>query len=177
MSLVLTLVLLVQGFVHLSAFSQCSHLILTPSTTSLTDENYSIVIEKLPTSNLIKVSVNIKTITNDGSWFIMGASDSSKLIGSWQPLTAADGQVLDCSSSLSTTLEQAVSNENTILESSNRLEFIFYWMAPQSFNQSVTFVATILNNNETSLRYIQSQPIQIELNEESNRFRDVSTCK
>jgi hypothetical protein len=111
---------------------------------------------------------------SDTSWFIMGASDSSELIGSWQPFTSADGQVIDCLSSS----EQAVTNQNSILENPNQLEFTFYWMAPPSFNDTVIFVATIFQQNTTndnsSLQYIQSTPIQIEQNQGRERYQDVN---
>ncbi len=139
------LVFLVHGFFHLSEASQCSELKLT-SLNSNTDDNYSILTEKLRTSNVIKVSLIIEEIVNDTSWFVMGASDSSKLIGSWEPLTSADGQVIDCSSSS----EQAVTNQNSISKTPNRFQFTFYWMAPPSFNNTVVFVATIFEKDATN---------------------------
>ena len=119
----------------------------------------------------------MKQIVSDTSWFIMGASDSLKLIGSWEPFTSADGQVIDCSSSS----EQAVTNQNSNLENSNRLQFSFYWMAPPLFNNIVIFVATIFDNNtendKSSLRYIQSTPIQIQQIQGRERYQDVSPSK
>jgi hypothetical protein len=128
----------------------------------------------LKSPNVIKVSLTIKEIVSDTSWFIMGASDSLKLIGSWQPFTSADGQVIDCSSSS----EQVVTNQNLISENPNRLEFTFYWMAPPSFIDTVIFVATIFQqdttNDESSIQYIQSIPIQIGQIQGRERYQDVN---
>jgi hypothetical protein len=167
MFLVSVLIFLVYGFLHISEASQCSELQLTSLNTN-NDDNYSILTEQLNTSNIIKVSLTIKQIVSDTSWFIMGASDSSNLIGSWVPFTPADGQVIDCSSAL----EQAVTNENL-----NRLQFTFYWMAPPSFNSTVIFVATIFDQDTTSLRYIQSIPIQIEQSQGRKQYQDVNPGK
>jgi len=162
------LVLLVHHSIHISKASQCSQLDLTPSNTNNTDDNYSISIETLKSSNVLKISLIIKQIVSDNSWFVMGASDSSQLIGSWEPFTPADGQVIDCSSSPS---EQAVMNQNP-----NQLEFNFYWMAPPLFNNIVTFVATIFEQ-DSSLRYIQSIPTRITPKQGRDRYQDVSPCK
>jgi hypothetical protein len=168
------LIFLVHGILHISEASQCSQLNLTPSNTNNDDNNYSILTKKLKSPNVIKVSLTIKEIVSDTSWFIMGASDSLKLIGSWQPFTSADGQVIDCSSSS----EQVVTNQNLISENPNRLEFTFYWMAPPSFIDTVIFVATIFQqdttNDESSIQYIQSIPIQIGQIQGRERYQDVN---
>jgi hypothetical protein len=96
-----------------------------------------------------------------------------KLIGSWEPFTSADGQVIDCSSSS----EQAVTNQNSISKTSNT----FYWMAPPSFNNTVVFVATIFEqdatNEKSSVRYIQSIPIQMTQIQGRERYQDVNPSK
>lgn len=157
--------------------SQCSDLNLIPSNNKSNDDNYSIETEIFNSSYVIKVSLIIKQRISDTSWFIMGATNSSQLIGLWEPLSSADGQVVDCSSSSA----QAVMNPNSILENSNRLRFEFYWMAPSTFNKTVVFVATIYENNRTNSglfsRAIQSDLIQIEPKYGRNRVRDVDICK
>ncbi|CAF4549618.1 unnamed protein product [Rotaria sp. Silwood1] len=158
---------------HVSEAFQCSELNLTPLITN-GDDNYSILTNKLKSSNIIKVSLIVKETVSSTTWFLMGASDYSKLIGSWQPFTSADGQVIDCS----LFSEQAVTNQKSLLEDSNRLEFTFYWMAPPSFDGTVIFVATIFNNNITndtsSLRHIQSASIEIEQTQRRDRYQDVN---
>jgi len=173
MSLFPILVFLVHGFLHSSDASLCSELKRTSLNTT-NDDNYSILIEKLKSSNVVKVSLTIKQSVSDTSWFVMGASDSSKLIGSWEPFTPADGQVIECSSSSG----QAVTSENSTSENPNRLQFTFYWMAPPSFNDTVIFVATIFErdtiNETSSLEYIQSIPIQIKQKQGRERYQDVN---
>ena len=163
--------------VHSLTASPCSQLDLTTSNTNNFDENYSIVTETLKSSNVLKISLRIKQIMNENSWFVMGASDSSNLIGSWEPFTPADGQVIECSSSS----EQAVTNQDSVSENPNRLEFTFYWMAPPSFNSMVTFIATIIeqdtSNDKSLVRYIQSTPTQIVQKQGRDRYQDVSQCK
>ncbi|CAF4535527.1 unnamed protein product [Rotaria sp. Silwood1] len=158
---------------HVSEAFQCSELNLTPLITN-GDDNYLILTDKLKSSNIIKISLKVKETVSSTTWFLMGASDYSKLIGSWQPFTSADGQVIDCS----LFSEQAVTNQKSLLEDSNRLEFTFYWMAPPSFDGTVIFVATIFNNNITndtsSLRHIQSASIEIEQTQRRDRYQDVN---
>ena len=177
MSLFPVLVLLVHAILHSSEASQCSELNLTPLNTN-TDDNYSIVIEKLKSSKVIKVSLINKQSVSDTSWFLMGASDSSKLIGAWEPFTPIDGKVIDCSSSL----EQAVTNQNSINENPTKSQFTFYWMAPPSSNtNTVIFVATIFyknpTNDQSTLRYIQSIPIEIQQTQARERYQDISPSK
>ena len=168
------ILLLISALLHISMASQCSDLNLKRSTTN-NDDNYLILIEKLKSSNIIKVSLMIKQLTKNSLWFLMGASDSSKLTGSWIPFTSADGQVIDCS----LPLEQAVTNQYSSLEYPNRRQFTFYWMAPPlSMNSSIFFVATIfdhkITNNKSSLRYIQSEPIEIRLTDDVERYQEVA---
>lgn len=170
------LILVVHGFLHISEAAQCSQLNL-PSLDINDNENYLISTEKLRTSNIIKVTLTIKQIVNDTSWFIMGASDTLNIIGTWQPFTSADGEVIDCSSSS----EQAVTNQNSASENLNRLQFTFYWMPPSTFNDSIIFVATIFEqdttNDQSFTRHIQSESIQIQQDQERNRYNDVSPSK
>jgi hypothetical protein len=171
MSLFPVLIFFSHALLHISQASQCSELNLTPLNTN-NDENYFIQTERIKSSNIIKVSLILKQIVNDTSWFIMGASDTSKLIGSWEPFSSADGQVIDCS----TSTEKAVTNQN-----SSRLQFSFYWMAPPSFSNTVIFVATIFDGStgcdQSSLRYIQSTPTEIEQIQGRDRYQDVSQSK
>ncbi|CAF3707629.1 unnamed protein product [Rotaria sordida] len=157
---------------HVSEASQCSKLNLTPLNTN-SDDNYSILTERFQSSNIIKVLLIVQQPVSSTSWFLMGASDYSELIGSWQPITSADGEVIECS----VFSEQAVTNKKSSLENPNRSEFTFYWMAPPSFSSIVIFVATIFDNSTTndnnSLRYIQSTPIEIKQTQGPDRYRDV----
>jgi len=177
MSLFPVLVFLVHTFLHISEASQCSELHLTPLNTD-NDENYSILIEKLQSSNVMKISLINKQTVSDTSWFVMGASDSSKLIGSWEPFTPIDGQVIDCL----TSSEQAVTNQNSINENPTKSQFTFYWMAPPSLKtNTITFVATIFYNNPTNdkstVGYIQSIPVQLQQTQGRDRYQDVSPSK
>lgn len=171
-------VLLISAWTCTSSNSQCSDLNLIPSKSKSNDENYSIETEIFNSSYVIKISLTMKQRISDTSWFIMGATNSSQLIGSWEPLSSADGQVIDCSSS---SAAQAVMNPNSILENSNRLRFYFYWMAPSTFNNTVVFVATIYEGNRTNSalfsRSIQSDLIQIEPKYGRDRVRDVDPGK
>lgn len=154
--------------------SPCSALDLISSNTNSNDENYSIETEIFNTSYVLKVTLTMKQRISDTSWFIMGANYSSKLIGSWEPLSSADGQSIRCSSSS----EQAVTNPSSIFENLNRLTFAFYWMAPPTFNNSVIFIATISERNRTtnsfSSRSIRSNVIQILPKYGRERIRDVN---
>ncbi|CAF0850468.1 unnamed protein product [Adineta steineri] len=174
MFLVPVIIFLIHLLIYNSNASQCSDLNLTPLNTN-NDENYSIEIEKLTSSKIIKVNLIKKVSLTDTSWFLMGARDSSQLIGTWQPFTPMDGQVIDCSTA--TTTGQAVTNQNSIMENSNQLQFTFYWMPPPSFNNRLTFVATIYYNNPTNnqitVRYTQSIEIEIEQTQERDRYHDV----
>ncbi len=167
------LIFLSQVLLHVSKASECSKLNLTPSNT-INDDNYLIQTEKIKSSNIFKVLLIMKQIVRNTSWFMMGASDSSKLIGSWHPFTSIDGQVIECS----LPSEQVVTNQNSRLENSNQFQFSFYWMAPPLFSNTVIFVATIFDSNsendQSSLKYIQSIPIQIEQIQGRERYQDVS---
>jgi hypothetical protein len=181
MSSFVLLALLVQVLVfNISEASLCSELDLT-SSNPINDDFYSIVTEQLKSPNIIKISLVVKQDISDTSWFLMGATDSFKLIGSWQPFTSVDGQLIDCSLSPEDQEEQAVSNENSMSENPNRSLFTFYWMAPPSFSKIVTFVATISNSNTTdgnsSSRSIQSIPMQIEQTQGRERYQDVNISK
>jgi hypothetical protein len=170
------LIFLSQGLLHVSKASQCSELNLTPLNT-INDENYLIQTEQLSVSSIIKVTLTMKQIVSDTSWFIMGASNTLQLIGSWEPFTSADGQVIDCS----VASEQAVTNQNSNLDNFSRLQFSFYWMAPPLYNNIVIFVATVFDNNteneKSSLRYIQSTPVQIQQIQGRQTYQDVSPSK
>ncbi|CAF1111478.1 unnamed protein product, partial [Adineta ricciae] len=167
MSSFLAIIVLFHIFSRTSAASLCSDLDLSTSTKN-TDENYSIQLEKLPSSTVIKVSLTQTTTISDTSWFLMGASDSLELVGTWQPLTPMDGQVINCLSPSA----QAVTNENSLVKSSDRLQNAFYWTPPASANKSIIFVATIFYpNQKVTMKYVQSLPIEIG----QNRYRDVST--
>ena len=168
-------VLLISQLTLTTGDSPCSELNLIPSSNSKsTDENYSIEIEIFNSSYVLKVSLIMKQRLSDTSWFIMGASNSLKLIGSWEPVRSVDGQSIRCSS-LS---EQAVTNPSSIFVNLNQLTFAFYWMAPPSFNNTVVFVATIYERNRTtnsfSSRSIQSNTIQIIPKYGRERVRDVN---
>ncbi|UJR30132.1 hypothetical protein I4U23_017673 [Adineta vaga] len=166
MSSCLVIIILIHICLHRSEASPCSELDLSTSNKN-TDENYSIQTEKLPSTNILKVSLIKKSIISDTSWFLMGASDSLKLVGSWQPFTPMDGQVIDCSSSSS----QIVTNENSLVRNSDQLQYAFYWIPPISLNEPIVFVATIFYRNEkTTMTHIQSLPIEIN----QNRYQDVS---
>ncbi|CAM4752695.1 unnamed protein product [Rotaria magnacalcarata] len=159
---------------HISEASLCSELRLT-ITNTISNDYYSILTEQTKSSNLIKVSLTAKQFVGSTSWFIMGASNSSSLIGSWQPFTAADGQIIDCS----LFSEQAVTNQNSLIDNGNRSQFTFYWMPPSSFKNTVTFVATIFENytinDKPSIQYIQSISTDIEQTNERQRYQDVNT--
>ncbi|UJR32550.1 hypothetical protein I4U23_020012 [Adineta vaga] len=158
----------VNVLICISNASPCSDLDLSTSNKNI-DENYSIHIETFRSSNIIKVILIRKQILSDTSWFLMGASNTSKLIGLWQPFTPLDGQVTDCS----TNLEQAVTNKDSFMQSTNQLRYTFYWMHSNSLNQSIIFVATIFYSNEKStIRYIQSLPIEIEHKQGRERYQD-----
>ena len=174
--------------VQLARSSQCSDLNLTPGSTN-DDGNYFIRTEKMQSSNLVYVSLTVKETAPKASWFLMGASDSTSLIGSWQPFASTDGEVIDCSSSshaleddtAQRSMDQAVSNKNSIDRSATQSIFTFYWMAPPAFNRSVTFVATIFvqtsANELPSLQYIQSIPLAIESSPGRQRYLDVNRSK
>ena len=170
-------VLLISAWTCTSSTSQCSDLNLIPLKSKSNDENYSIETEIFNSSYVIKISLTMKQRISDTSWFIMGATNSSQLIGLWEPVSSADGQVIDCSSSSA----QAVMNPNSILENSNRLRFNFYWMAPSTFNNTVVFIATIYEGNRTNSglfsRSIQSDLVQIEPKYGQVRVRDVDPGK
>lgn len=173
MTLFSLLIFLLYASLRKSDAFQCSYLHLT-STNTNNDNNYAIVTERLTSPNIIKVSLIVKQVDNSKLWFIMGASDFSKLIGTWQPFSTGDGQIIDCSSYLG----QAVTNENSFSEDSNQLEYIFYWMSPPSFSGTVIFVATITENyttnDKSSIQYIQSIPIEIEQAQGRQRYYDVN---
>ena len=173
---------------QLARSSQCSDLNLTPGSIN-DDDRYSIRAEKMQSSNLVYVSLTVKQTANVASWFLMGASDSTNLIGSWQPFASTDGQVIDCSPSSDVlgdgtdqqSMDQAVSNKNSINKPINQSIFTFYWMAPPAFNRSVTFVATIFvqasANALPSLQYTQSIPLAIETSPGRQRYLDVNRSK
>ena len=166
------LIFLSQGLLHVSKASNCSELNLTPLNT-INDENYLIQSEQLNSSNIFKVTFTMKQSVSDTSWFIMGASNTLQLIGSWEPFTSADGQVIDCS----VATEQAVTNQNSNLDNFSRLQFSFYWTPPPLYNNMVIFVATIFGSNtengNSSPKYIQSTPVQIQ---QLERTTNISRC-
>ena len=152
--------------------SDCSQLNLS-SPYIVSDDSYAIITNNLPSSTVIQVSLTRKKPGQDASWFVMGASDSTELIGSWQPFTSDDGEMVDCSTSSSgEQLEQIVTNKDSRLTTANRTVFTFYWMPSPTFNGTVTFLARILLENTTD-RFIQSLPMDLRGAGGRQRLQDV----
>ena len=175
--LVAVVLLQVLGFA-LGQPLDCSELNLTSQYTS-SDESYAIISNTLPSSTVIQVSLMRKQPGSDTSWFVMGASDSKELIGSWQPFTSADGEVIDCStSSFGAQLEQIVTNKDSRVTTADRSVFTFYWMPPEGSNATVTFLARISREN-TADRFIESLPVALTPARGRRRLRDVpqSECR
>jgi hypothetical protein len=156
------------------AMSPCSILKLSSFDAKI-DHNYSIVANKVRSSNVVQVSLSVERTMNDTSWFIMGGRHESDLLGTWQPFTSIDGHIVECSS----LAEQIVSNRMSSADKIDQSVFTFLWMAPPQFVGSVTFVAAFALNSvsadpSASLRYIQSSPITIEPVQGRQRLQDVS---
>ena len=170
---------LVHIVIHFSNATPCSDLDLSGSNKN-TDENYTIEFEKTPPSNIIKVKLVRKRTPSSISWFRMGASDSTRLLGLWHPFTPTDGQVIHCS----TSLEQVVTNEDSFMLSTNQSEYTFFWMHTNSLNKSIIFIATIFySNDRATMTYIQSPPIEMEQKQGRERYQystefcDLSPCQ
>ena len=103
--------------------SDCSQLNLA-SPYIVSDDSYAIITNNLPSSTVIQVSLMRKQPGQDTSWFVMGASDSQELIGSWQPFTSDDGEMIDCSTSPFG--EQIVTNKDSRLTTATRT--VFPWI-------------------------------------------------
>ena len=171
-SLIVSIIFVETILFRTGELTPCSELELTQIYTN-SDPIYSIVTEPIRSSDLIQVKLLIKQSIPDTSWFVMGASDTKKFVGSWQPLTSTDGQVVDCSLSADAEREEIVSNSNLMKSSS-----IFYWMPSQNSNGVVIFRAKIsvkdISTGLSSLRYIESFPINIDLSQEPQRYQDVN---
>ncbi|CAF1192688.1 unnamed protein product [Adineta ricciae] len=179
MFLLLAINFLVHIVIHFSNATPCSDLDLSGSNKN-TDGNYTIQFERTRSSNIIKVKLERKQTPSNISWFLMGASDSTRLLGLWHPFTPTDGQVIHCS----TSLEQAVTNEDSFMLSTNQSEYTFFWMHSNSLNKSIIFIATIFySNDRTTMGHIQSSSIEMEQKQERERYQystdfcDSSPCQ
>lgn len=156
-------------------FSECSVCSELSLTQTYTDANsiYSIVTQKLPSSNMLQVTLLVQESHYDTAWFLMGATDRHTLLGSWQPVTSNDGHVIDCALSTEENREEIVSNANI-----TQSYFTFFWMPSPIFNGTIFFIATIVHKDRltgrSSSQFIQSYPITIDTVLERQRYQDVN---
>lgn len=173
MSTLLVILLIIQASIYLSDAFICSDLDLSASNKN-TDQNYAIFIDKIPSSNVVQVSLTKSSDVSDTSWFLLGATDTSRLVGSWQPFASGDGEVVSCSGMP----EQAVTNQARASQSVDQTEFTFYWMPPSGWSTPIVFVATLYYTDSigetTALRFLQSPPVEFERSSDRDRFQDVS---
>lgn len=169
---VLTFLLIQAILFRVGDLSPCAQLPLTETYTDA-DLIYSIATEPPRSSNIIRITLLIRRGINDTSWFVLGATDGNRLIGSWQPSTSDDGQVLNCASSFGDAREEIVSN-TAITQS----YYTFFWMPASTFYGTVTFLATVSvkdpSTGVASAKYIRSSPMTIDASPVPQRYQDVN---
>ena len=158
---------------HRSTASRCSQLDLS-QTNLAPDDIFTIEIKKIPSSNLIEVSMVRTTLSKETVWFLMGARHENRLVGSWQPFSSADGEVIDCSSlEINDYPEQLVISKNFTQYQSK-----FYWMPPESFGGTVAFLSRLFFDDASggfsSYKYVESESVSISLSLDRHRFQDVN---